>query len=576
MNDKYDIFISYRRKGGDKYARTIQQALAKDYNVFLDFDELEDGKFDQRIIDAINSSSVFLLILSKGALDRCVNEDDWVRQEIFQAVESGCHIVPVTIIGDGFEGVPDCLPEKLRNAVGSLQFSRLDMESLFKESLAKLIKKRIMPFVQKEDTKTGAEIHIETDADCDLYRFKTFVTHLKANDDNVIYLSPGKYKLDFVSTQIPNIKCSKVYSLAPDITCDLIEITIKEEVDTELAHRRKEELKLQAEELCKKGYDFYKKRLYIEAFPYFKKSAEQGHAEAQFNLGFMYEKGQGVDQDKKQAAYWYRKAAEQGLAEAQCNLGVMYDEEEDYKQAVYWYRKAAEQGHAVAQNNLGVMYKYGKGVKRDYKQAVYWYRKAAEQGHARAQCNLGVMYEYGLGVEQDDKQAVYWYRKSAEQGDADAQFNLGVMYDEGQGVDQDFKQAVYWYRKAAEQGDAFAQEHLGVMYFEGQGVDKDFKQAVYWYRKAAAEQGHAVAQNNLGVMYEKGQGVERDYKQAVYWYRKAARWGDARAQNNLGDMYYEGQGVDQDFKQAVYWYRKAAEQGDAVAKKKLKELENKL
>ena len=40
---KYDIFISYRREGGDKYARTIQQALEKQYRVFLDFDELKDG-----------------------------------------------------------------------------------------------------------------------------------------------------------------------------------------------------------------------------------------------------------------------------------------------------------------------------------------------------------------------------------------------------------------------------------------------------------------------------------------------------------------------------------------------------
>ena len=70
---KYDIFISYRREGGDKYARTIQQALEKQYRVFLDFDELKDGVFDQRIIDAITESPVFLLILSRGALDRCVN-----------------------------------------------------------------------------------------------------------------------------------------------------------------------------------------------------------------------------------------------------------------------------------------------------------------------------------------------------------------------------------------------------------------------------------------------------------------------------------------------------------------------
>ena len=73
--------------------------------------------------------------------------------------------------------------------------------------------------------------------------------------------------------------------------------------------------------------------------------AEQGNAEAQFNLGLMYDNGQGVRQDYAQAVQWYRKAAEQGYAEAQFNLGVMYANgqgvRQDHAQAVQWYRKAA-------------------------------------------------------------------------------------------------------------------------------------------------------------------------------------------------------------------------------------------
>ena len=409
MNDKYDIFISYRRKGGDKYARTIQQALSKDYQVFLDFDELEDGVFDQRIIDAINSSSVFLLILSKGALDRCVNEGDWVRQEILQAVESGCHIVPVTIIGDGFEGVPDCLPEKLRNAVGSHQFSEVHMETLFKESLAKLIKKRIVPYIQKEETKAGIEIHIETDADCDLYRFKSFVTHLKANKDNVIYLSPGKYKLDFVSTQIPNVKCSKVYALTPGVACDFIEIAIKEDVD---------KLKLQVEELNKKGKDFFYKRDYKNAVEWYTKAAELGSVDAQYCLGECY---------------------------------LYYVVVQDRKKAVEWYSKAAEQGHIKAQSALGFCYYYGEGVEQSYEKAVKWYTKAAKQGdYSGAQYRLGECYYYGHGVAKDYKKAVEWYSKAAKQGYIDAQLSLGHCYYYGHGVYQDYKKAIEWYTKAAE------------------------------------------------------------------------------------------------------------------------------
>ena len=77
-------------------------------------------------------------------------------------------------------------------------------------------------------------------------------------------------------------------------------------------------------------------------------AAEQGNAAAQFNLGVMYEDGQGVRQDYAQAVQWYRKAAEQGLAEAQYNLGVMYAKGEgvrqNYKIAKGWFGKACDNG----------------------------------------------------------------------------------------------------------------------------------------------------------------------------------------------------------------------------------------
>ena len=102
--------------------------------------------------------------------------------------------------------------------------------------------------------------------------------------------------------------------------------------------------------------------------------AEQGVAEAQFNLGLMYYNGQGVRQDYAEAVRWYRKAAEQGVAETQNNLGAMYaigqGVRQDYAEAVKWYHQAAEQGYAAAQYNLGSMYYNGQGVRQDYAEAV--------------------------------------------------------------------------------------------------------------------------------------------------------------------------------------------------------------
>ena len=116
--------------------------------------------------------------------------------------------------------------------------------------------------------------------------------------------------------------------------------------------------------------------------------AEQGDVFAQAILGLMYDIGQGVAQDYKEAMKWYTKAAEQGDANAQYSLGLMYNNGEgatqDYKEAMKWYTKAAEQGYAGAQTNLGVMYYKGEGVVQDYKSAHMWFNIAAANGGSEA------------------------------------------------------------------------------------------------------------------------------------------------------------------------------------------------
>jgi hypothetical protein len=87
--------------------------------------------------------------------------------------------------------------------------------------------------------------------------------------------------------------------------------------------------------------------------------------------------------------------ADRGNAYAQNNLGAMYQcgqgVLQDYRQAVAWYRKAADQGYAPAQYNLGVMYGKGRGVPQDDQQTLIWLRKAADQGNADAQFALGLI-----------------------------------------------------------------------------------------------------------------------------------------------------------------------------------------
>ena len=109
--------------------------------------------------------------------------------------------------------------------------------------------------------------------------------------------------------------------------------------------------------------------------------ANAGDAVAQFNIGLMYDKGNGVPQDYAEAAKWFRKAADQGLAVGQFNLGVSYERgqglRQDYAEAAKWYRKAAEQDLAMAEYNLGVLYAQGQGMPQDYVEAYKWFSLAA-------------------------------------------------------------------------------------------------------------------------------------------------------------------------------------------------------
>ena len=120
--------------------------------------------------------------------------------------------------------------------------------------------------------------------------------------------------------------------------------------------------------------------------------AENGNANAQYNMGVLYDEGYGVEQDYAQARDWYEKAAAQNYSKAEHNLGIMYQEGhgvgQDSAKAAEWFKRAAEHGEPAAQNNLAVLYVRGNGVRQDLAEAARWAAKAAEAGNGSAQKNL--------------------------------------------------------------------------------------------------------------------------------------------------------------------------------------------
>lgn len=267
-------------------------------------------------------------------------------------------------------------------------------------------------------------------------------------------------------------------------------------------------------------------------------NVEPVDAEEQFRLGYQYANGEGVPKNSKQAYKWYRKSAEQGHAIAQFNLGTMYDNGEDIPKntgvACKWFRKAAEQGHAEAQFFLGLRYANGDGVPKDAKQACEWFEKSAKQGDAAAQGALGAMYDNGDGVPRDLQQACEWYRKAAKQG-------LTPVVDRLKAIEAELREETkakadfQALLEKARNGDINAQYQLGSWYYTGEKVEKDKKMACEWFRKAA-EKGHMEAQFSLGSAYANGEGVPKDKEIACKWFRKAATQGSVHAKDELTSM----------------------------------------
>lgn len=173
MTNKYDIFISYRRTGGAQYARILQLMLTqRGYKVFLDYDELTDGIFGEHIKTAIKDAPVFMLVLSENSLARCMNEDDWVRQEILLAVKEGRHFIPINP-DNTFDGVPSGIPEEIKTVASSHQHSDISFGQTLGVTIDFMVEKRLVPTLGK---RTPAN-HVDTSYDAAQETLKKIEAH---------------------------------------------------------------------------------------------------------------------------------------------------------------------------------------------------------------------------------------------------------------------------------------------------------------------------------------------------------------------------------------------------------------
>lgn len=281
----------------------------------------------------------------------------------------------------------------------------------------------------------------------------------------------------------------------------------------------------------------------------YRPAAEAGDADAQFQLGTLYNSyAPGTDRKgrKTEALSWFRKAAEQGHVKAQYWTGLYYRHglnvvAENQAEADIWFSKAAAQGHTGAMRYLGR------------------YREAADLGNPRAQFELGDQF-----MEKDDPtEAMSWYLKAANNPDGldgrastagEAAYQIAKMYEEGKGVPKNDETALSWLFKAAEKGDPEAPWDIARRYAKGIGVPKDTAVAAEWYVEAESR-GQDFEWEGLKKTCD-ARGLTLEEMLAAY--RKAAETCEVWAEY-LGDLYEYGYGVvPPDEVESQKWRRKAA------------------
>ena len=161
MGRKYDVFISYRRQGGEQTARIIcDRLMDSGYKVFFDVESLRSGAFNTKLYSVIDECRDVIVVLSQNSLDRCKDENDWVRLEIAHALKVGKNVIPVFLRGFVFPGTlpGDIEPLRYQNGleasseffdafIGKLKTFLKSKPTLLRRVSQNVVFKRTLPFL---------------------------------------------------------------------------------------------------------------------------------------------------------------------------------------------------------------------------------------------------------------------------------------------------------------------------------------------------------------------------------------------------------------------------------------------
>lgn len=294
-----------------------------------------------------------------------------------------------------------------------------------------------------------------------------------------------------------------------------------------------------------------------KAVSLFRRAAEQGSADAHFNLACCFEFERGLSKDEDQAHFHYKQAALLGHVRAQVKMGSLHEKSDtnmDKEVAFYWYNKAKD--HSIdALFKVGEAHERGSGVEKSIQKAVGIYEKAVNQGCANAMFSLGRLLQSGCGVSADKSRIIHLFQQSAEKGNLNALLKLGRCFRDGWQVKQDINKALECFVRAsgrewACRGEAYLE--AGICYELRNQGKQDLDRAENLYRQAHSLQS-GEACYRLGLLSWK----REEWSQASTWWKLAASFCVHKAYVKLGKCAEEGKGLRKSAAEAFKYYKKA-------------------
>lgn len=334
--------------------------------------------------------------------------------------------------------------------------------------------------------------------------------------------------------------------------------------------------------------DAYGAGRFEEATNLLRPLVRQENIEAVYLQARMYEKGDGVARDMKEARRLYSIAAAGGHEAAQQKLDIFNVQSSDKSVVIDWYLPAAQEGDTEAQYNLGFMYETGWGVPENSAEAVRWYREASEMQHDVAQLRLAMMMIVGEGVAASMRNGLELLHQSAENGNRIAEILVQDMFDVGDVSEKDARRIVSGIRRIFDDGEMETIKTLrrslealrrGSSELPIESIAEPEKTTPITTKPIDVVK--AVTQKNKDLKKPKPvikepvrkadqKLIEHDEQKIAKgnlfkWYAEEAAKGEADAQYHLGVLYITGDQVEKDIEEGLHWMKLAAEQGHELA-----------